>query len=95
MPNLMLGPGLVTDVMLGVLALEVLLIGGLSARAARYRGLLKLLPTIAAGGFLLLAFRSFNHGADWRISALLLSAAGLSHGLDLALRWQRQIHTSG
>lgn len=75
--------------MLGVLALELLAIAVLSLCARRHRRLWTLLPTIAAGGLLLMAFRSFSQGNDWRISALLLAGSGLSHGLDLTLRWPR------
>ena len=89
MPPPLLGPGPVTDLMLVVLALELLAIAVLSLRARRHSRLWTLLPTIAAGGLLLMAFRSFSHGDDWRISALLLAGSGLSHGLDLALRWPR------
>ena len=95
MPDTTLGPGLVTDLLLGVLALELLAIAALSLHARRDRRLWRLVPTIAAGGFLVLAFRSFHLGDDWHISALLLAGSGLSHGLDLALRWQRQIDSTG
>jgi hypothetical protein len=48
-----------------------------------------LLPTLIAGAALLLALRAALMQAPWTAVAAWLAAAGLAHGVDLALRLRR------
>jgi hypothetical protein len=77
--------GHVIDLVIVVLALEVLLLRGVFKRAHVLP-----LPTLLAGLGLLLAWRLAQGGASWFWIALPLTAAGLAHGWDLWQRWPRQ-----
>jgi hypothetical protein len=73
------------DLVIGVLALEVLLLHAVFKRAHVLP-----LPTLLAALGLLLAWRFAQGGAGWIWVALPLTAAGLAHGWDLWQRWPRQ-----
>jgi O-antigen ligase len=77
--------GHVVDLVIVVLALEVLLL-----RAVFKRAHVLPLPTLLAALGLLLAWRLAQSGASWFWIALPLTAAGLAHGWDLWQRWPRQ-----
>ena len=77
--------GHVIDLVIVVLALEVLLL-----RAVFKRAHVLPLPTLLAGLGLLLAWRFAQGGAGWIWVAVPLTAAGLAHGWDLWRRWPRQ-----
>lgn len=79
------GSGHAIDLVIAVLALEVLLLRGVFKRAH-----VMPLPTLLAGLCLLLAWRFAQAGAGWIWVALPLAAAGLAHGWDLWQRWARQ-----
>jgi hypothetical protein len=76
--------GHVIDLVIVVLALEVLLL-----RAVFKRAHVLPLPTLLAGLGLLLAWRFAQGGAGWVWVAVPLSAAGMAHGWDLWRRWPR------
>lgn len=48
-----------------------------------------LLPTLASGGFLLLAVRAALGTWPWPVIAVALAGAGVCHLLDLRRRWHR------
>jgi hypothetical protein len=77
--------GHVIDLVIVVLALEVLLLRGVLKRAHVLP-----LPTLLAGLGLLLAWRLAQGGANWFWIAVPLSVAGLAHGWDLWQRWPLQ-----
>jgi hypothetical protein len=83
--NQLFASGHVVDLVIVVLALEVLLL-----RAVFKRAHVLPLPTLLAGLGLLLAWRFAQGGASWFWIALPLTAAGLAHGWDLWQRWPRQ-----
>jgi hypothetical protein len=83
--NQLFASGLVVDLVIIVLALEVLLLHAVFKRAHVLP-----LPTLLAGLGLLLAWRFAQGGASWIWIALPLTAAGLAHGWDLWQRWPRQ-----
>lgn len=60
----------------------------------RFRGIgvatARLLPTLAAGGFLLLALRDALAGAAWHRIWLWLALSLVAHGVDLVGRWRRR-----
>jgi hypothetical protein len=83
--NQLFASGVVVDLVIIVLALEVLLLHAVFKRAHVLP-----LPTLLAGLGLLLAWRFAQGGASWFWIALPLTAAGLAHGWDLWQRWPRQ-----
>jgi hypothetical protein len=83
--NQLFASGHVIDLVIVVLALEMLLLRGVFKRAQVLP-----LPTLLAGLGLLLAWRFAQGGASWLWIALPLTAAGLAHGWDLWQRWPRQ-----
>jgi hypothetical protein len=83
--NQLFASGHVIDLVIVVLALEVLLLRGVFKRAHVLP-----LPTLLAGLCLLLAWRFAHGGAGWVWVAVPLTAAGLAHGWDLWRRWPRQ-----
>lgn len=48
----------------------------------------RLLPTLAAGGFLMLALGAAARDLDWRWAAVALTGAGVAHAVDLRRRWR-------
>jgi hypothetical protein len=83
--NQLFASGVVVDLVIIVLALEVLLLHAVFKRAHVLP-----LPTLLAGLGLLLAWRFAQGGASWFWIALPLTVAGLAHGWDLWQRWPRQ-----
>jgi O-antigen ligase len=80
--NQLFASGHVIDLVIVVLALEVLLLRGVFKRAHVLP-----LPTLLAGLGLLLAWRLAQGGAGWLWVAVPLTAAGVAHGWDLWRRW--------
>lgn len=78
--------GRVVDLVLGVIALEIVVLWAWQRRGGRGIALAELLPSLAAGACLLLALRAALAGQSWVWVALALSASGLAHGIDLARR---------
>jgi hypothetical protein len=74
--------GQAIDLVIAILALEVLVVRGLMQRRRALPW-----PTLAAGLCLLLAWRSAQAGTHWVWIALPLSAAGMAHAVDLWRRW--------
>ncbi len=70
------------DLVIAVMALEALVLRGLLNRRHALP-----LPTLVAGLCLLLAWRLAQGGAPWTWIALMLSAAGMAHALDVWRRW--------
>jgi hypothetical protein len=85
----LIGSGRIVDVMLALVALEVL--GLLLYRRLRGGGVaaVPLLANIGAGGSLMLALRASLVGGSVPLVAGWLIAALVFHVLDLALRWER------
>ena len=70
------------DVVIGVFALEALVVRGVLQRRRALPW-----PTLMAGLGLVLAWRMAHAGADWVWIALPLMLAGTAHGLDVWHRW--------
>ncbi len=77
--------GRVLDVIIALTVLEAL---GLIAWR-RGKGAWDIIGHLAAGTFLVLAFRLSTLGAGWIWIAACLAAAGLTHLIDVARRWNR------
>ena len=75
--------GRIAVLVLAVLALEVLVL--CCGQSTRTR-LPALLPNLLSGAALVGALGLALHGADWRLLALALAVAGLSHAADLRVR---------
>ena len=82
--------GLLVEAILGLVILEAVLL----TAAWRIRGVgiapARLLPTLAAGAFLLLALREVLSGGAWHRLWLWLALSLAAHLLDLAGRWRRR-----
>lgn len=85
----LIGSGRIVDLMLALVALEV--IGILLFRRVRGGGVaaVPLLANIGAGGSLMMALRASLMGGSASQVAPWLIAALVFHVLDLALRWER------
>jgi len=81
--------GRIVDLILCLVVLECMALWLYRRRTGRGPGLTALLPTIAAGAGLLLAWRAALAGLDWPWIGALLFAALLAHLADLALRWRQ------
>jgi hypothetical protein len=85
----MFASGRIADAAIAILLLEALLLAFLHARRGRGPAAADLLPTVAAGLFLLLALRGALVGAGWPWIAASLAAALAAHVADLVRRWPR------
>jgi hypothetical protein len=79
--------GRVVDLILVLVAVELVFLGYIRARRGTGIGWRALLPNLLAGASLLLALRAAITGADWPWIAVWLAAAGLAHVADLRTRW--------
>jgi hypothetical protein len=77
------------DLVLLILAIEAAALWTWHARSQRGLPPLDLLGQLLSGGLLLLALRCALTGADYRLTALLVSAAFPAHLFDLLRRLQR------
>jgi hypothetical protein len=75
--------GRIVDLILCVMVLEAMMIALLPGAKLR---LVDLLALLLPGAFLLLALRAALVDADWRLVALLLSVAFVSHIVDVLRR---------
>ncbi|MEM8970474.1 MAG: hypothetical protein AAGD43_00215 [Pseudomonadota bacterium] len=79
--------GRIADIILALIALEIVCFALLRRLAWRAPKLVDLLGTLLSGLFLIAALRSGLAGADWTVTASFLMAALLSHLFDLWRRW--------
>ena len=79
--------GRIVDLILLLVAVEVVVLGYMRARRGIGIGWRALLPNLFAGASLLLALRAAITGADWPWIVVWLAAAGLAHVADLRTRW--------
>jgi hypothetical protein len=86
--------GLVIDLALLVIALEVVVLLVLRRRTARGLRPLDVLGQLLAGALLLLGIRCAVTGADHRWTLLCLSASFPAHAFDLARRARQQGSTT-
>ena len=82
------GTGLI-DLVIGVFVLEFLFLEGWLRKTERQRMLSALRPTLVSGLWLMLALRSVLTGEHALLTAGFLTAAGLTHLVDLRQRLQR------
>ena len=78
--------GRIVDVILALVALEVLVLVAIHRRTGRGIAPRALLPVVLAGVFLLLAVRCALVAAEWPWIGACLLAAMLAHGVDLVCR---------
>lgn len=78
--------GHIADVILAILALEILALVAYQRVTGRGYRLLDILPNALAGGCLVLAVRSALVAADWTWTALALAASFIAHLWDLISR---------
>ncbi len=81
--------GRVVDWVLGVMAIEALVLGAYYRFTGRGVAIFNLLANLASGVCLLLALRAALTGQPWTWVAAALSASLLGHLLDLSRRWHR------
>ena len=81
--------GRAADLVLAVLVIEAIVLTVRHARSGAGPPPRVFAPLIGAGILLVLALRCALTGAPWPWIALLLSAGGLVHLLDLRQRWKR------
>ncbi len=78
--------GRVIDLVLALVALEIIVLPWLLRKLGSRLSLTQLLPNIVAGMALMLALRASLAGAAWTWIALAMLAALLAHLIDLSLR---------
>ena len=83
------------DLILVVVAVEMLALGLYWRWSCRGVAIPDLLPNLLAGALLLLALRFALGGAGWMPCCACLAAAGVAHCVDLARRWRRPRDASG
>ncbi|MEO8937107.1 MAG: hypothetical protein ABI277_15415 [Burkholderiaceae bacterium] len=76
----------IADIVLAVLLLEAAVLAVAGRRITRLPRFRVLLPTLAAGLFLVLALRSAVAGERAEVVALFLALGGVAHVVDLACR---------
>jgi hypothetical protein len=81
--------GHAADLVIAVLAVEAIVLAWRHARSGAGPPPKVFAPMIGAGVLLVLALRCALTGAPWPWIALLLSAGGVVHLLDLRQRWKR------
>jgi hypothetical protein len=81
--------GSVADFILLLAVIEAIAILVYRRRTGRGPSPVAILPTLAAGACLLLAFRNASVQGTWYWTAAFLWAALVAHGIDLASRWRR------
>lgn len=79
--------GRIVDLILVLVAVELVVFGHIKARRGSGIAWRALLPNLLAGAALLLALRAAITGATWPWIAAWLAAAGLAHVADLRVRW--------
>lgn len=81
--------GLIIDIILGLMALELLALFALRRRMATGPSHLEIVASLAAGLFLLLALRTALNGGPWEAIAAALLGSLVAHITDQWLRWTR------
>lgn len=84
------GASRLLDVVMAVLLIETAALLAWHRATGRGLGARVLLPSLAAGLFLMLALRIALSGGSAAWLSLALAAAGLSHAVDLRQRWPRR-----
>ena len=79
--------GRIADIILALIALEIVGFALLQQLARRTPRLMDLIGTLLSGLFLIAALRSGLTGSDWTVTASFLMAALLAHLFDLWRRW--------
>jgi hypothetical protein len=86
----LIASGRIVDLILLLVALEIVVLGYMRARRGSGLEWRAQLPNLLAGAALLLALRAAITGAAWPWIAAWLAAAGLAHLADLRTRWNRK-----
>ena len=81
--------GLIIDIILGLMALEMLALFALRRRLGSGPSGLEIVASLAAGLFLLLALRVALTGGAWEVIAAALLGSLIAHVTDQWLRWTR------
>lgn len=76
------------DLILGIVAVELIAITFYWRTTGRGIAPARLLPNLAAGALLLLALRLCLSGYSWPWTAACLALAGIANVADLRQRWQ-------
>jgi len=79
--------GRLVDLILALVALEIVALALLWRMKRRGLPLADLFPNILAGAFLLLTLRLSIGGFGWIPCCACLAAAGIAHVLDIKRRW--------
>ena len=80
--------GRIVDLILALVAVELVLLAAIHRRTGRGVAPGALLPTLLSGALLLLALRCALAGAEWPWIGACLLGALLAHGADLRQRWR-------
>lgn len=81
--------GRLIDLILGVVAIEAVVLILYWRRTRQGVAPVDLLPNLCAGAFLLLALRTAFTGGGWMMASGCLAAAGLAHLTDIGRRWRK------
>lgn len=80
--------GRIVDLMLAVIALEVIVLCAYRAKTGRGLSIASILLNVGAGGSLMVALKWVLTDADWTLVAAALIASLVFHVTDLATRWR-------
>lgn len=83
--------GLITDIILGLMALELLAFFALRRLLNAGPSPLEIVASLAAGLFLILALRVALAGGSWEAMAAALLGSLVAHVTDQWLRWTRTL----
>ena len=78
------------DLAIGITVLETVALLSYHRWTGRGISPQRLLPTIGAGLFLMLALRFATGPSSDGVMAAFLGCAGIAHALDVSMRWRRQ-----
>jgi hypothetical protein len=83
--------GLITDIILALMALELLAFFALRRRLPNGPSRLEIVASLAAGLFLILALRTALTSGPWEAIAAALLGSLIAHVTDQWLRWTRAL----
>lgn len=82
--------GRIADVILALIALEVVGFAAFHRLTGRGLPVRQLIANLLSGAFLILAYRSAATGAPWTVAAVCLALAFAAHLADLIARLQQR-----
>ncbi|MEO0575100.1 MAG: hypothetical protein AAF004_06520 [Pseudomonadota bacterium] len=83
--------GRIVDLMLAVIALEVVVLCAYRVNSGRGLSIPSILLNVGAGGSLMVALKLVLTDASWQWIAVALVASLICHAADLGMRWKNSL----